>query len=476
VRTGCPALILPVENQVRELDARLLLACAAAERGFPVVLGSRSFISLEVPRFEPGIFVAKSMRPRSRLMFNIIRDLGHVLVAWDEESLVRFPCPDEYYRWRFSPATFAPLSALFAWGPDDAEMFAAYPGYSGAPIHVTGNPRIDLLRPELRECFRREVDALREKFGDFILINTNFSFVNAFVRKLALVLDRDDPARARVSRTGEGLSLEFAKSLAAHQQAIFDGFRQLLPKLAGWFPGQQVVLRPHPSEDHAVWRGILSGLPNVHVIHQGNVAPWLQACRVLIHNGCTTAVEAAVLGTPAIAFRPVTSDLLDYRLPNGLSHEAFTEDDVRELATAILNGRLGLVDEDVRRTLFERHLVATTGPLAVDRAMDIIERMPAAMQPPNPGRALLARVKAAGRAAVKRINRARKGHWNSAEYHAHRFPEIGEAEIIGRIERFARLLGRFEGVRAQRVSRFIFRIEPAAAISAAPVFPAREVA
>jgi surface carbohydrate biosynthesis protein len=465
-----------VENQVRELDARLLLACAAAERGFPVILGSRSFISLEMPNLEPGIFVAKSMRPRSRLMFNIIRDLGHVLVAWDEESLVRYPCADEYYRWRFSPDTFAPLSALFAWGPDDAAMFANYPGYNGAPIHVTGNPRIDLLRSELRGCFRPDVDALRGRFGEFILINTNFSFVNAFVRKLTLVLDHQDAARARVSRTGEGLSLEFARGLASHQQAIFDGFRRLLPKLSAWFPDRQIVLRPHPSEDHAAWRRILSGLHNVHVIHQGNVAPWLQACRVLIHNGCTTAVEAAVLGTPAIAYRPVTSDLLDYTLPNTLSHEAFTEAAVRELAEAILNGSLGLVDETVRRGCFERHLAATTGPFAVDRAIAVLERMPAASSPPHAGRALLARLKAAGRAAVKRINLARRGHWNSAEYHAHRFPEIGEAEINERIERFARLLGRFEGIRAQRISRFIFRIEPATDARAAPALAAKEVA
>ncbi len=32
-------LIIPVENQVRELDAKLLLGCVAAERGLPVILG-----------------------------------------------------------------------------------------------------------------------------------------------------------------------------------------------------------------------------------------------------------------------------------------------------------------------------------------------------------------------------------------------------------------------------------------------------
>ena len=30
-----PVLLIPVENQVRELDAKLLLACIAARRGLP---------------------------------------------------------------------------------------------------------------------------------------------------------------------------------------------------------------------------------------------------------------------------------------------------------------------------------------------------------------------------------------------------------------------------------------------------------
>ena len=39
-----PSLIVPVESQVRELDAKLLLAAVAAERGFSVVFGSRAYV------------------------------------------------------------------------------------------------------------------------------------------------------------------------------------------------------------------------------------------------------------------------------------------------------------------------------------------------------------------------------------------------------------------------------------------------
>ena len=83
-------LIIPVESQVRELDAKLLLACAAAERGFPVVIGSRAFVHYEIAAMPRGVYLAKSMRTLSERMFEILRQLGHEIVAWDEEALVRF--------------------------------------------------------------------------------------------------------------------------------------------------------------------------------------------------------------------------------------------------------------------------------------------------------------------------------------------------------------------------------------------------
>ena len=116
-----PLLILPVENQVRELDSKLLFGCFAVDKGFDVVIGSRPYVSYAIPSLRKGVFIAKSMRPRSALMLNIIRNLGHTIVAWDEESLVRFQS-GEYNEWRFSESTFGLLDHLFAWGEDDAAV------------------------------------------------------------------------------------------------------------------------------------------------------------------------------------------------------------------------------------------------------------------------------------------------------------------------------------------------------------------
>ena len=216
-------LMIPVETQVREMDAKLLLASFAAERGFPVVIGSRAFLHFRVSSIPRGVYLAKSLRTLSIRMFHILRSLGHEIVAWDEEGLLREPDP-EYYRWRLSPVTMGQVSHLMAWGPDDARTFREYPGYGGAPIHVTGNPRIDLMRPELREFYRPEVDAIRGRYGDFVLVNTNFSKVNHFYPELSEL-------KRAVAAADTGTANPFDVGKGRHKLAIFARFQEMLPRL-----------------------------------------------------------------------------------------------------------------------------------------------------------------------------------------------------------------------------------------------------
>jgi hypothetical protein len=49
------SLLIPVENQVRELDPKLLLACFAARTGFISVIGSRREMELSIDSFPPSI-------------------------------------------------------------------------------------------------------------------------------------------------------------------------------------------------------------------------------------------------------------------------------------------------------------------------------------------------------------------------------------------------------------------------------------
>ena len=72
-----PVLLIPVENQVRELDAKLLLACIAAKRGLPSIIGPKREVEARIANFPRSIYLAKSMLHGHSKFLKIARKLGH---------------------------------------------------------------------------------------------------------------------------------------------------------------------------------------------------------------------------------------------------------------------------------------------------------------------------------------------------------------------------------------------------------------
>jgi len=226
-------LLLPIENQVRELDPRLLLACIAARRGFPSVVGPIREIEFHISSFPRSIYFSKSMLSGKAETFKIMRQLGLEIVTLDEEALVHLP-PETYYSRRLSPEAMAYVSRLFAWGEDNAELWRKYPKRPAEiPIHLTGNPRIDLLRPEIRSFYEKEVNVLRGKYGDYILVNTNFNHVNAFYPSMNLFQSVENhEEEPKFGRAAKGMTLEYAQGLWAHKRAVFEDFQKLALRIA----------------------------------------------------------------------------------------------------------------------------------------------------------------------------------------------------------------------------------------------------
>ncbi len=454
MNNSASTIIIPVETQVRELDAKLLLACVAAERGFPVIIGSRAFVHYKVSSIPRGVYLAKSMRKLSIRMFGILRDLGHEIVAWDEEGLMRWP-DAEYYRQRLSPVTMGQISRLIAWGPDNARVFSEYPGYHGAPIHVTGNPRVDLMRPELRDYYQPAVDDIHRRYGDFVLISTNFALVNHFYPRLGAL-----KRAVETAETGGADPYDVAKG--RHKLVLFNAFLEMLGPLCEAMADFTVVLRPHPSENEAPYRAIAQRYENLKIANDGGISPWLIATKALIANGCTTMIEASVLDTPAIAYQPVVSEAYDDDLPNSLSYRVFSVDDLCRKITSIVRGKMAALDYGQRRNIMDRHIAALDGPLAADRMVDALEageyhrRRPAATPV---GRYAKGWVHNTLRTAVKQINMRRPGHRNNLAFHAHRFPDISVDEIMKRIARMGTLLNRFASIRVEPHSKHIFTIK-----------------
>jgi surface carbohydrate biosynthesis protein len=458
-------LIIPVENQVRELDPKLLLACIAAKRGFTAIIGSHRIVDFRIAGFPKSLYLCKSFTIMNLRMFQIMARLGHEIVTWDEEALVHLP-PEMYYSRRLSPLSLKYVSHLFAWGEDNAELWRRYPHMpANIPIYVTGNPRGDLLRPEMQLFYKEDADEIRKTHGNFVLVNTNFNHVNAFYPSQNLFKPVKTPGEVpRFGKAAKGMSREFAETLRDHKQAIFEQFKTLIPALDNEFPAFNIVVRPHPTENQEIYHQIASRCRHVRVTNEGNVVPWLMAARALVHNGCTTGVEAFAMGVPAVSYRVTINETIDngfYRLPNQLSHQCFDFEQLRENLHKILNGELGVANGDERKALLAHYLAAQNGPLACERMTDVLEKITGSqsvLPRPSSYERLVGWSLANGRRLVKWAKSYLPGTHAPPEFHRHRYPGISLEELRTRISRFQQVLGDDTLIKAQQVSDQIFEI------------------
>ncbi len=448
-------IILPSETWAREFDAKLLLACCLAERGFPVYVGCKNTIHYNITSFPAGLYLAKDFRVSSDLMFSIMKRLGHTIMAWDEEATLPFD-QDEYHTIRISKSAFSNVSAFFAWGEVNRETLEAAPYPVPGPVYMTGNPRRDLARPEVRGYFNEDVEALQSRFGRFILINSNFGKLNHFVDHEVVRPGDVDPGLR-----GKPNSPKFEKKGELKFQ-LYQHFLKLVPELAARFPDTQIVIRPHPSESHASWKDAGGDHENVHVLYEGHVYPWILASGVMIHSGCTTGMESYLLDNPVVSYQPVTSEQAAQNLPNQLSHKVYDFDTLMQVVEGYLAGNLAMQKSEALDALITPYIDSQEGVLASDQITEIIDeheaggtlRSRASVQ-----EKVLGWASAKMRAAKKRRDWANPNHKSNLTYDQHRFPQLPLSGVEQGVERFRRLLSRFEGVGASQVQDKVFLIK-----------------
>lgn len=449
-------VILPCETKSREFDAKLLLACFLAEKGLMAIVGAKKVIDGLAPSLPKGIYIGKSLTAKSATALRMLRQLGFTVTAWDEEGFV-WATPELYQLTKLDPSALKELACLFAWGEENASAIRGYSGFSSIPIYLTGNPRTDLLRLELRGLFAKEVSQLKHRFGRFVLINTNFSRVNHFYANESHLLNQ-----LKVDGGNSLVQDDLKIGLAKHKKKLFDIFIEVLPRLASYFPETTIIVRPHPSENHQAWCDAANHNQNVKVIYEGNVVPWLMAAEVIIHNSCTTAVEAFLLDKMALAYCPIESKAFDHALPNGLSIRCSNFNQLVEHIEAVLQGKsvINQIDEQQYYDLAKRHLASFENEYASERIAQIIQALG---RTPRESISLWQRVIGHGTAywrsfIKKRIEAVTPNHRNNTTYLKHLFPTTSLQEVQDKVNQMGLLLNRFHDLQVIAVAENVFQV------------------
>jgi surface carbohydrate biosynthesis protein len=367
-----------METKVREYHSKLLLGACAAKTGFDVIVGEQIELKRKLGFLPRGIILEKGVTTHQAKDLMRSRSMGNRLVAWCEEGLV-YRNKEAYLRDRIWLPALELVDLFFAWGQHQARDVLSKATDAGGKLVLTGNPRFDLLRPELRGLFRRDADQLRKEHGRYILIATNFGRVNHF-RGSQFVSKLLDVRGARATKE----VAEFTGQWTRFLTEIYQSFLTMVPRLARALPDTTIILRPHPSEDRKSWQRALADQPNVKVIHEGSVIPWILGADVLIHNSCTTGVEGYLLEVPVVSYRPVTSQMLDSELPNAVSHQAFTCEDLIDLVRTVVSGDdiQDFTEDEVahRRAILQSYVEGVQGVMASDHIVAALKQVPVEAQ------------------------------------------------------------------------------------------------
>ncbi|MFA6159986.1 MAG: surface carbohydrate biosynthesis protein [Parcubacteria group bacterium] len=362
MRRNKPWLYMPIETKARDLYGKTLLASFAATNNFNVVVGPKKDINSKSLFFPRGIIfnvgLAKNLARNSKKF----KREGHQVAVIDEEGLVTLR-DDIYLHQRVSREGLENADLFFCWGKRQASIIEEKARKMNCKFFITGNPRFDMLRPEYKDIFNKDIKEIKKKYGKFILVNTNFGRGNHFAG--------DDFLLDSLKEKGWMGNPDDKKYILANvdwQKKIFKEFQKMILGIAEKFNEYNIIIRPHPSEKYDVWEKIAQTFSNVFVVHSSNAVPWIMAADVLVHNGCTTAVEAFILGTEAISYRPFIIEEQETEFSNKISLEAFSLKELMEMVEKKINNSIiDIEDYSNKKKYLDNFLSGIEGKTASEK-------------------------------------------------------------------------------------------------------------
>jgi surface carbohydrate biosynthesis protein len=300
-------IIILVETFNREFFSKLSLTFSILKNN-EIIFGSTYELINDITYFKPDIVFLNNADYNNNLetSLKILSNNGAIIILLENEGGVFHDINVQKNRLNIRITKY--IDYYFSWGMLMSKFVIENNIFNKNQVYITGHPYFDLLHKKFTKIYTNEVNTLKIKFGNFVLINTRFSVGNEYIQDQYINFENPD-------------RYIFEKKLV-------DFFINLTIFLSLKLKDIKIVLRPHPSEDIITYQNALSNIENVYVVREGSVQPWIIASQALIHNGCTTAIEALLLNKKIISYMPIKNDLFDFDLPNKISLIANNKDQV----------------------------------------------------------------------------------------------------------------------------------------------------
>ncbi|MBJ13444.1 MAG: hypothetical protein CMG62_10285 [Candidatus Marinimicrobia bacterium] len=338
-------IFIPIETTHRELLYKVFLCHHLANKGFSCYFGSKYNISYLIENNKNFIYLDKGYHlGYSDELYKKIKKNNGLIISLDEEGAVDFS-DGSTLRGRYSEHLFKNSSITFMWGKEQLKLIKENI-FDLDKVFVTGHPRFELLKSTYHYLYNDEINNIKNRFGKFILINTNMGFGNNILGDDFVV----ENYKNRFKQINKLISSD--KSKLEH----INKFIINLSKKST----MNIVLRPHPEENLSYYNKIFEKIENIHVLYEGSAVPWILASEYLIHPDCTTAVECFISGKMPLSILPKNYDNeLVTHLPLKVS-KCFSS--IEEIIDFIIKGSKAKIDKETIQ-LINEYFSIKTNPL-----------------------------------------------------------------------------------------------------------------
>ncbi|MGH8555552.1 MAG: surface carbohydrate biosynthesis protein, partial [Gammaproteobacteria bacterium] len=327
-----PRIALIVDHPLRDLGGLCLVAWELARSGAEAYLVPFNWQTREVLALAPDLVVLNYLRPNNESFVDalIAANIGYAML--DTEGGFYGDLAKYGQVMSRNSAHLRALRCMCVWGRKMYDYLAAHPDLTPAQLVITGLPRFDLYAPWLHDVAIGFLPREWREPKPLFLINTKISIANSQFQS------RQKEIETYVRVLGVPRA-DVDRHIALGERAI-EQICELAAGLGTRHPRAAVMIRPHPHERLQTYSDLLGDAPeNVVVNCEGGVTPWILRSSALIHRQCTTAVEAALAGVPAIApqWLSTSADVPD---AEAVSHRCDSTQELDDLLNAAQRGAL----------------------------------------------------------------------------------------------------------------------------------------
>jgi surface carbohydrate biosynthesis protein len=320
-----PHVCLIVDNPLRDLEGLVLLGRQLAARGATATLVPMYEQGFDVPALRPDLVLVNYTRPNNADLIKSYKRAGILVGVLDTEG-IGGKNPDQFAEMVKSVGCTDLVDLYCVWGQAQHAAFLRHGTVPAALLRATGCPRYDFCAAPWRAALPRPPVE-----PGYVLINTNFPVANPRFSNSS-----SDEEEAMVQA---GFSREFARQFIIDAGKAYRSVLETSIRLAKHFKNVQFVLRPHPFENIGSYDA-LAELPNFHVRQDGTSLEWISGARVLVHQNCSTAIEATMLKVEPLSMEWFNTPSLRLDAATRVSRGAGSESDLIELVQLGLDGRL----------------------------------------------------------------------------------------------------------------------------------------